>query len=300
MVLLSSYLEQYLIEQQEERNHPLSIHTLDAYRVDIRQFSDWQEEKGLSLPDVTFAHLKEYRQGMEEKYSISSIDRKTATINKLLKHLHDTGKNALSRQIPRVKHQDQSFLPDMLSNLDFERTLRQIRKAGDLQTEAAAMLIYYTGARASELVQLKIKDIESETVRILGKGSKYRELFLPKILRPYLRAWATESGKQGEEYLFSPRGEPDSPQTRSRLFARLKYYAGQARIAKAKMSPHALRHLYTKNLSEIGVNYAAIRQLLGHSAKDTTDIYLSLGKKELLSLINKIGTPEDRAKERNR
>jgi len=294
MAYLIEHLEDYLAEQQRERNNPLSVHTLDAYKVDIEQFSQWQAEHGYTLQVLTFENLKEYRAHLESKYSIKSIDRKTATANNLLRHLFEAGVIDLRRQIPRVKHQEQNFLPDMLSNLDYERILRQIRRQNDTQTEAAAMVLYYTGARVSEMLQLKTEDVEKDTVRILGKGAKYRELFFPKILKPYLKKWVEEASKKPGEYLFSLKSKPE-PQSRGRLFESLKKYAGAAKVKKSSVSPHALRHLYTKNLSEIGVSPAAIRQLLGHSAKDTTDLYLSMGKKELLGIINKIGTPEDRA-----
>ena len=250
-----------------------SENTIYNYCLDIKQFLIWLNDKNIDEDLV-----EEYKAELMEKYQIKTVNRKCNSLNAYL-------------QFKNIKHhvrseniQEQTLIDDMITNGNISSMLRQARKVNDKRAEALILGLFYTGARVSELLQIKVKDINKDEIMIKGKGSKYRKILIPKKLNIALKDYANTQRLNTSEYLFT--GER-GPITRNTVLTILKRYAGLSRMKKDKVSPHAIRHLYTKNLVDAGVSYSAIKQLLGHELT-VTDTYMQLSKKELLKIINNI------------
>ena len=250
-----------------------SENTIYNYCLDIKQFLTWLNDKNINDELV-----EEYKNQLMENYQIKTVNRKCNSLNAYLQF------KDIKHHVKSEKIQEQTLIDDMITNSDISRMLRQVKKADDKRAEALILGLFYTGARVSELLQIKVKDINKDEIMIKGKGSKYRKILIPKKLNIALKDYANTQRLNTSEYLFT--GERGAI-TRNTVLTILKRYAGLSRMKKDKVSPHAIRHLYTKNLVDGGVSYSAIKQLLGHELT-VTDTYMKLSKKELLKIINSI------------
>ena len=144
--------------------------------------------------------------------------------------------------------------------------------------------MFYTGARVSEVLQIKASDINKDSITIKGKGNKYRELLIPKKLKTQWLKYM-EVRNNTSEYLFTGTRGAINRQTVHNL---IKLYTGKARgINKSIAHAHAFRHLYAQNLATLGVAPVVISQLLGHTL-NITGLYMQISKKDLLKVINQL------------
>jgi site-specific recombinase XerD len=175
-------------------------------------------------------------------------------------------------------------LPKVLSP---DEVARLIEAAGNLQARAILMVLYSTGARRSELVRLRVEDIDSERMIVhirKGKGLKDRDLPLPPTLLETLRAYWR--WKKPKTWLF-PRGTGRGDQHLTdkvvwNVCADAALHAG----LKKHVSPHMLRHSFATHLLENGADLPTIQALLGHADLETTSIYLHLSRRHLETTVN--------------
>lgn len=266
-------MEQELLEFEEFINH-LSKNTKYNYILDIKHFLNWKHKDEELNEDL----LEEYKLEILNDYAIKTVNRKINALNAYLSF------KKMNIHIKSEKIQNQTFIDDMLDNKEAGRIIDEMRKNRDLRAEALFLGIFYTGARVSEILQLKPRNIEKDEITIKGKGSKYRKILVPERLTEVLLKYAQKERIDNGTLLFTgQRGNL----TRNTVFTNFKKYAKLAGVNPDKVYPHAIRHLYAKNLGAKGVTYSAIKQLLGHSLS-TTDIYMQLSKRELLEVINSI------------
>jgi integrase/recombinase XerD len=184
-------------------------------------------------------------------------------------------------------------LPDVLAVDEVSQLLNSPDTTNPLGARDAAMLelLYAAGLRVSELVNLKLQDINLEAgfVRVFGKGSKERvvPIGLPaqKKIAFYIEgARKAALKKRLSPYLFI--GRAGNPLTRQGFWKLLRCYADQARIHK-KISPHSLRHSFATHLLEGGADLRAVQVMLGHVDISTTQIYTHVTRKHLKALHQK-------------
>lgn len=258
----------------EQYLNDLSKNTIYNYKLDIKHFLKWKDENEIIDIDL----IEEYKLELINEFAIKTVNRKINALNAYLRY-----KN-IDIHIKSEKIQNQTFIDDMLDNEEAKLILFKMKENKDKRAEALFLGLFYTGARVSELLQLKPRNILKDEVTIKGKGSKYRKILVPNRLINVLNEYANNERKDNGTLLFTgQRGNI----TRNTVFRILKKYSKLANVDCSKVYPHAIRHLYAKNLGEKGVSYSAIKQLLGHSLS-TTDIYMQLSKKELLEIINSI------------
>jgi len=175
--------------------------------------------------------------------------------------------------------------------LSCEEVARLIAAAPNLKSQAALSVAYGAGLRASEVVSLKVTDVDGErmTLRVeQGKGRKDRYAMLSPVLLERLRAWWRVGHAQGKilpnGWLF-PGMDPTNPVTPRQLNRAVQIAAERAHIDK-RVSPHTLRHCFATHLLEQKVDIRVIQVLLGHKRLETTALYTQVAAEVLRKVIS--------------
>lgn len=266
-----------------------STNTSYNYLITVRQFLTWIIDNGYEFifeedveKEQLEAIMEEYKGELfsEYNYEIKTINCKCDGINAFFRY------KGLNCHIDREKIQNQTFINDMLTNSELKEIALCAKENGDYRTYAIIHSFFYTGARISELLQLKVRDLNKNEVMIKGKGGKYRKIFITNKLKDILIEYNEYHRKNtSPTALFT--GERGAV-TRSTVNKNLdKYFKILDFEEDKKITPHVIRHIFTKNLMSKGVSISAIKQLLGHSLT-TTDIYGQLSKKELMEILDNL------------
>jgi integrase/recombinase XerD len=288
-VLIDQYLNFLLVEKG------LSRATLASYSADVVRYRDFLDQNSVDRISETdrpliLKHLISLRKSglgarsrARHLVSLRGLYR-FAVQEKYLKH--DPSKLV---DLPKLSLK----LPDVLAVDEVSQLLNSPDTTTPLGARDAAMLelLYAAGLRVSELVNLKLQDINLEAgfVRVFGKGSKERvvPIGLPaqKKIAFYIEgARKAALKKRLSPYLFI--GRAGKPLTRQGFWKLLRRYADQARIHK-KISPHSLRHSFATHLLEGGADLRAVQVMLGHVDISTTQIYTHVTRKHLKALHQK-------------
>ena len=275
-----------------------SQHTLDAYRNDLGQFTDFLKERmnGSSEQEdvwqrVDLDLLNDYIADLRGRkgYRDTTTARKVAAIKSFFTFLAQNGvieePPTESLGSPRVGR----ALPKYLTEDEIDRLLTEADKAGTVEGQRDANileLLYATGLRVSELVSLNVQDIDFEEsyIRCWGKGSKERIVYAHDKALNGLQDYLSTSrmsllgNNKGETALFiNHRGER---LTRQWVWNILKTYSKRAGIDQ-KITPHTLRHSFATHLLQKGASLRHVQELLGHSSISTTQVYTHLTTEHL-------------------
>lgn len=273
--LLSLYLEFIELEKG------LSSNSIEAYRRDIEIFLEYFSTK-TNLDEISRHDISNYIRSLKENnYAITSITRKISSIKSFFKWACTTNyaKNNPAQLIELPKRPKK--LPKVMTLKDIEEILSH-----DLSKLEAVILelLYSCGFRVSELVNLKMTDINLKARYVLcfGKGSKERlvpigEKAITKI-NEYLpeRDFIINKNKLDTKFLLLHEN--------GRLVTRQDIYNlvhSQGEIIHKNISPHTLRHSFATHLLENGADLRVVQELLGHSDVATTQLYTHISKKRL-------------------
>ncbi len=258
-----------------------SQHTLVAYEKDLSQFLSFIDGQfGITdAAGLTHFHVRSWLATMkDDKQSARTINRKLSSLNSYYKYLQRLGrveKNPV-RQLHSQKLPER--LPSYLKESETTNLLEEIQFDEGFKGFTDRMIcnmLYQTGMRRSELLQMKEKDIEwaLKQVRILGKGNKERLVPLSPQLLADIRAYLDDK-KQLENYDNSHLLvlENGKPLYEGYVYRTVKKYLGTV-TSLAKKSPHVLRHTFATHLLNNGANIQAIKDLLGHSSLAATQVY---------------------------
>lgn len=269
----------------------LSKHTLDSYQTDLKLFARWLQLNDRLLVAVSEQYLQEYlAYRYQQKYSERSTARLLSTLRRFYSYAIEAGFIDADPCAKIASPKLGKPLPKSLSESDVE----QLLDAPDLDTDigirdlAMIELMYASGLRVSELINLQFSEISLQqgVVRVMGKGSKERlvpfgEVALLAIERYIKTARAVYLGNKICDYLFlSKRGQK---MTRQTFWYRIKAYSSQTNI-KTVFSPHTLRHAFATHLLTHGADLRTLQMLLGHSDLSTTQIYTHIAKERLQTL----------------
>jgi len=271
--VISQYLEYLELEKG------LSSNTVDAYRRDLYEFSD---QLGLELVDVDRLSINTYIRSLKErKLAPTSIIRKVASLRGFFKWT--TSMNILEKNPASTLEQPKvpQRLPKVVSIKEIDEMLKS--NLTPIQTLMLEFL-YSCGLRVSELVNLKLNDIDisAKYVRCIGKGSKERiipigELALKALKQymPYRELIVKKSGLNTKKLLILDNGREISRQDVYNFIHK------QGKLINKSISPHTLRHSFATHLLENGADLRVVQELLGHSDVSTTQLYTHISKKRL-------------------
>lgn len=278
-----------------ERN--FSDNTLDAYIRDIKKFSLYAEKnlENSKPKSITYEDLQEYlilqsKQKISERTQARWISSIKSFFKYLLEEEIRDDNPATLLEGPKLG----LYLPDTLSVEDVERITKNINLSTDLGVRNQCMVevLYGCGLRVSELIKLKISDINFKEgfLKVEGKGQKVRYVPLAKytshLIKNYIENVRINNkiNKKYEENLFlNSRG---SSMSRVIVFIIIKELADKAGIRK-NISPHTFRHSFATHMLQNGADLRFIQEMLGHSSITTTEIYTHLNTEELRDTILK-------------
>lgn len=265
--------------QYEKR---FSMHTTDAYKVDLEQFSVFlQSQYEIVEPAIIqHIHIRSWAVSlMEQKYSASSIRRKLSTLKSYFRFLQReqviTRSPMLQVSLPKLGKRLPSVVPEQY----LEQMLNAIDPADDYEkfrNQLVVELCYLTGMRRGELLNLKVSDLNLSafTIKVLGKGNKERLIpishAMATLLRQYLDLRQQTFPNTSELALLLTK---DGKAAYPKLIYRIVKEALSTITTQEKRSPHVLRHSFATHLSDHGADLNAIKELLGHSSLAATQIY---------------------------
>jgi len=274
--ILEKFSKQIRIENYSEQ-------TIKNYLSALNLFLEYIQN--LNIKEVTDKDIQDYLYycKSKKKYSYSSMKQVIAAISYLYKKV-------FNKPIPdalKVKFRKPNTLPNVLSQKEISKILSVTT---NLKHKTILLLIYSAGLRLGELLNLKISDIDSQSMKIhirQGKGKKDRYIMLSEnvlnILREYYKMYKPEEfiieGQNGGKY---------SPKSVQSVFKRALLKAG----IKKKATVHTLRHSFATHLLDDGTDIRYIQELLGHKRLETTQIYTHVSSYS----INKIKSPADKLK----
>ncbi len=279
---MNQYLDEFL--RHIATTSTASEHTEDAYRRDVSQFLDTiGSENILSLKqEDAYNYLNVlYENGL----SGASVARKISSLRSFMKFMQ-MNYGAATNPFVNIKIKRQSRkLPKFLMYEEIEKIILSC-DTDDLGIRDALMieLMYACGLRVSELVALRLSDInfEERSLTIIGKGNKQRYLFfyeslLPKFER-YLKDTRPNFIKEDTDVVFlNSRGKALTPRGVQFIFEKI----GKKAELRMKLHPHMLRHSFATHLLDNGASLRVVQMLLGHESLSTTQVYTHVSLQRL-------------------
>ncbi|GGG95807.1 tyrosine-type recombinase/integrase [Pedobacter zeae] len=272
-------LESFITYLTHEKRY--SQHTVTSYQTDLDQFEEFLKASGLDFSEVKHTHLRSYLvELMEEGHSENTVNRKISALRSFYKFLHRSGKidqnpSALIKapKIPKrlpvfVEAQKMDHLLD--SAHYFDESFPSVRD------HLVIELLFGTGMRLTELLQLKDSDIDvySGTIKVLGKRNKERIIPVNKQLinqvNNYIELKKIQNFNNNLRILIvTNTGAAGYPKLIYRIVTSYLNYIS----TNEKKSPHVLRHSYATSLLNAGADLNAIKELLGHASLAATQVY---------------------------
>ena len=275
--LINEFIDYIRFEKKYSEN------TIDSYRNDLRKADEFLKK---DLSNLSKNDIQNFIQSLSKEESSTSVSRCISTLKSFYKFL-ELNKYTNSNPLTTISNpKTAKKLPKVLSEEEVDRLLDiNLNTDFDYRNKAMLELMYSSGLRVSELINLTVNDIDIENslVRIFGKGSKERIVplndYATEALSNYILYHRRSLFKHGENnYLFlNNHGEK---MTRQGFFKLLKKIAMEKNI-KTEFSPHTLRHSFATHLLKHGADLRSIQELLGHSDISTTQIYTHITSERL-------------------
>ncbi len=288
--------EDYLSYLRSVRN--LSPHTLESYAIDIQKYVAFLEERGVQPTQAGLAEARGFvgrlsRDGL----SARSVNRIVSGVRGWYRYMERRGEIGANPFAEIRSLHTEKRLPSFLFEDEMARLIELPSQTScpeedsfwKLRDRAALETLYSTGCRISELVSLNIGDLDlkGSSARVMGKGSRERNVFLGAsavtALREYMRCRST----------FAPKAPP-SPEAARAVFINqrggritdrgvrfiLGEYLARANLGK-RVTPHTFRHSFATHLLDRGADIRAVQELLGHASLSTTQVYTHVGLERL-------------------
>lgn len=272
-------LDRYIDYLKYNRNY--SENTLINYESDIKEYLLYLESELLDYLKIEYSDLRYLLEHYNNlKYNSTSIRRKISSLKGFYKYLVREGKinNNPFNYVELPKKEKK--LPKYLNYNEFYEILNAIKTDSllGLRNRLIIELLYATGVRVSELVSIKINDINfyNNSINVIGKGNKERIVFFNDICKDYIERFIKESKDfRNCDYLIINKNG-DSITTRGITFI-IDSIIKETSIIK-NISPHVLRHTFATHLLNNGCDLMTVQELLGHSSISTTGIYTHVTK----------------------
>lgn len=279
--MIKEYIDEFLKYLLIDKNY--SSNTIESYKNDLLKLSQFTNK---DIKSIDADDLKKYIKSLSNSLEEKSLSRNISCIKSFYKFLiinkivNNNPSDAL--YLPKTK----KSLPKVLSEEDVLKLLDiELKDSFDYRNKAMLEVMYASGIRVSELVNLRLQDVDlsDEVIRVNGKGSKQRIIPLGEYatlaLKEYINNYrSTMLKKYNTDYIFL--NNHGNVITRQGFFKIIKEIASKKGINE-DVSPHTLRHSFASHLLKYGADLRTIQELLGHSDITTTQIYTHISNEQL-------------------
>ena len=271
-----------------------SENTEMSYRRDLVKVMNYMQEQGIEdVRKITATNLNSYILYLEKnKFSAATISRNIASLKAFYHYMCKEG--LVAEDVAETLHAPkiEKKMPEILSTDEVVRLLEQPSgdTAKEIRDKAMLELLYATGIRVTELITLKLSDVNLQMGYIVCRDNG-KERVIPfgneakSALIRYLEGTRSAMIKDAEsEYLFANCS--GQPMSRQGFWKLIKYYAKKVGIV-ADITPHTLRHSFAAHLVENGADLRSVQEMLGHSDISTTQIYVNMNRNRLREVYAK-------------
>lgn len=286
--VLDSFIKYLVIEKN------YSDYTILNYRKDLETFLDFLDKECIrEYKDIDYKILRLYLNEMfNKKYSSKTISRNLSSLRTFFKYLSRESIIEFNPMILMSNPKQEKRLPSYLNYKELEDILDipDINTVLGLRDASILELLYSTGIRVGELVNIKIKDIDfsNNRIKILGKGNKERYVLFGEKCRNLINRYLKESRpnliKESCDYLYlNTIGTPISIRTTQKIIDNIVKRSS----IKFNVSPHTLRHTFATHMLDNGADLNSVGELLGHSNLNTTAVYTHVSNERLRNVYLK-------------
>lgn len=264
-----------MIEEFERylRGTNLSENTISSYLFALRQYSSQHD-------GITKKNLRAYKVWLIENYKPQTVNLRLRAINC---YLESIGKDGW--KMPFVRVQQKAFLENVISEADYEYFKTCLKSNGELFWYFVIRFLAATGARVSELIQIKVEHIKLGHLDLCSKGGKLRRIYIPKALQNEVLSWLNDKHQESGFIFLNKYG--DRITTRG-ISGQLKKLAVRYGIDPVVVYPHSFRHRFAKSFLERCNDIAFLADLMGHESIETTRIYLRKTSTEQRAIVDDV------------
>lgn len=266
-----------MIEKEKFERHlrekNLSKNTIVSYQFGIKQYSD-------RYGDISQKKLREYKIWLIENYKSQTVNLRLRAMNCYLEFI---GKEKWKLSFIRV--QQKPFLENVISEADYEYFKASLKADGETYWYFVIRFLAATGARVSELVQIKVEHVKLGHIDLYSKGGKLRRIYIPKELQNEALSWLSERQLESGFIFLNKYGKP---MTTRGIFGQLKRLGTKYGINTEVVYPHSFRHRFAKSFLERCNDIAFLADLMGHESIETTRIYLRKTATEQREIVDRV------------
>jgi len=280
----------------------ITVNTIIAYKKDLNLFNSWCKANKISHIEVKKKDINFYIQFLKEKkINSSTINRKLSVIKSFYDYLNQTGLINANELNTIITQKVEKKLPKLLSEKEILNLIDKskkiyiedpIKNISYLRIQVILEILYSTGLRISELLNIKINQVANITDKLYinGKGNKQRLVIFNKNALNLIKNWIKimiRYRKNKNSYLFENINNTNVI-SRQQIYKDLKKLALKTDTDIEKLSPHSIRHSFASHMLNRGADLRSIQKLLGHSDISTTEIYTQVRQNRLKGLVNNI------------
>ena len=280
----------------------ITSNTIIAYKKDLNLFNIWCLNNKINFIEIQKKDINFYIHFLKEKnLNSSSVNRKLSVIKSFYDYLKQIGlvnsnelkiigTQKLQKNLPKLLSEKEILhLIDKSGKIYIENPIKNIMY---LRTQVILEILYSTGLRISELLNIKINQVANikDKLYINGKGNKQRLVIFNQNALDLLKNWIAimiKNNKNKNSYLFE-NIENTNVISRQQIYKDLKKLALKTNTELEKLSPHSVRHSFASHMLNRGADLRTIQKLLGHSDISTTEIYTQVRQNRLKGLVNNI------------
>lgn len=231
---------------------------------------------------INYTDLMRHKGSLIEQFKPQTVNLRINGINQYLDYL---GKSDL--RLKTIKFQQKTFLENVISHADYEFLKHQLKKDGNDKWYFIVWYLGATGARISELINIKIEHVRVGFFDIYSKGGKVRRLYIPKRLRLETLEWIKQLSRESGYLFLNKKRQKISSRG---ISMHLKYCAKKYGLNPKVVYPHSFRHLFAKNFLSYHNDIALLADLMGHDSIETTRIYLRKSSIEQQEIVDEVVT----------
>ena len=253
-----------------------SVHTVVAYKKDLEQFFNSLSIHGNGVREINHKDIRNYLVEMvEEGKENSTINRKLSSLKtffKFLKRQEEIDVNPMIKiQGLKTKKRLPQFVPE---NQLWDKSIfnENEDEFSNVRDELILELFYQTGIRLDELINLKESNVNSDSIKVLGKRNKERIIPITSLFYGFIKEYRNLKVKQGIESEFLINTKTAKKVSPKFVYSKVNYYLGKATNLK-KRSPHVLRHTFATHMLNNGASLESIKKILGHTDLVATQVY---------------------------